>query len=622
MQKQVCYAQATVVDEPTALSVADALAFRTLWRERQQGGAVPAAASQRSEAEEDSDGDSWDPSQPEGAAPSQDSVSVAALPTAKTRVTTSAPFTQQSRPSPNDESEDDGPAAPSRPAAPAARVVPSSGGAGDDESEEEDSDGEPPRAAVAWRPPPAPRRSFPSRVEIDSDSDSEESDDDNDGRQPLLLTQSAERAEPTQGDSSQEPSQEPEPSQLSQLPDTQFDPQGPDAVRVEDFDAAALRNRITGATPSDIRVRVPAPCVEVLDSTMDAWWRYLRAVEWNNEAARRGLDKLEFGGDRSRLDGPYLPSLAKLRDDNFQVLVVDQEAAKNFQKHLKGTNYTQHELINCYGFEVTGHSWVGLFKGVDGAPPEIVAVVANGTRLTREAFVARNYEGVRRAEDMVAGGEKYLGRAKRGNVSDVGKMELFGARKPRMPKGDQKRKPGKGVGVYCHDSRALTDGAYLRGCSYIAVVLSTFEAFYAPERHAARVLLSDALNIPAICQGIPRYLAAAATIAMSRGYACRLHTDKSGETVNETIVWSPLDDPPQDWCFVIACFGRLVDLTGPDGVFVTLSGYRTVHSTVVSAKRRDHRGMGFAAVLKENLITVQVRDALALGPKKKKSRVG
>ena len=106
-------------------------------------------------------------------------------------------------------------------------------------------------------------------------------------------------------------------------------------------------------------------------------------------------------------------------------------------------------------------------------------------------------------------------------------------------------------------------------------------------------------------------------MAMSLGYACKLHTDKSGKTINETIVWPPLANPPTDWRFAIACFGRLVDLTGSDGVFVTLSGYRTVHGTVVSTKRPDHRGMGFAAVLKENLINVAVRDALALGPKKK-----
>ena len=45
--------------------------------------------------------------------------------------------------------------------------------------------------------------------------------------------------------------------------------------------------------------------------------------------------------------------------------------------------------------------------------------------------------------------------------------------------------------------------------------LSTLEMFYAPERYAARVLMSEALNIPPICQGIPRSLAAMATMAMS-----------------------------------------------------------------------------------------------------------
>ena len=66
----------------------------------------------------------------------------------------------------------------------------------------------------------------------------------------------------------------------------------------------------------------------------------------------------------------------------------------------------------------------------------------------------------------------------------------------------------------------------------MALFLSTFELLYTPERHVARVLLSDAINAPPICQGISRWRAAAATIAMSLGYACRLHTDRSGKTIN------------------------------------------------------------------------------------------
>ena len=56
---------------------------------------------------------------------------------------------------------------------------------------------------------------------------------------------------------------------------------------------------------------------------------------------------------------------------------------------------------------------------------------------------------------------------------------------------------------------------------------------------------------------------------MSSGYACKLHTDKSGKTINETIVWPPR---PTDWR---RSRRSLVDLTGvaddsspvaPDGV--------------------------------------------------------
>ena len=352
------------------------------------------------------------------------------------------------------------------------------------------------------------------------------------------------------------------------------------------FDAAALWDRISKATPPP-RLRLPPPPVEVLDSTQDRWWQILEAAKWKNDEVRLGLDKVEFAGDRSGLDCRHLPPLAVLRDQGFKALVVDEDAANNFQKHLKGTYYDSDTLIHCYGFEVTSYSWVGLYKGVDGAPPEIVAVVANGTSVTHEAFVERDHEGVHRARDAITGGKRYLNGAKRGNVSDVGDMFLVGARKPRFANGEQKRKRAKGVGLYKHDPRAKDDKSYIMGVYFIAALLSALEMFYAPERYAARVLMSEALNIPPICQGIPRSLAALATMAISSGYACKLHTDKSGKTINETIVWPPLANPPTDWRFAIACFGRLVDLTGSDGVFVTLSGYRTVHGTVVSTKRPD-----------------------------------
>ena len=414
----------------------------------------------------------------------------------------------------------------------------------------------------------------------------------------------------TQDESSQEPESQ------GEVPPEPYSQQGPSGVQVRSFDAAALWDRISKATPPP-RLRLAPPPVEVLDSADPRWWRYLEDAKWKNDEVRLGLDKVEFAGDVSGLDCRHLPPLAVLRDQGFKALVVDEDAANNFQKHLKGTNYDSDTLIHCYGFEVTSYSWVGLYKGVDGAPPEIVAVVANGTSVTREAFVARNHEGVHRARDAVTGGMQYLKRAKRGNVSDQGDMAMVGARKLRFPKGEQKRKRAKDVGLYKHDPRAKDDRSYLVGVCFIATLLSILEKFYAPERYAARVLMSEALNIPPISQSIPRSLAAMATMAMSSGYACKLHTDKSGKTINETIVWPPLANPPTDWRFAIACFGRLVDLTGSDGVFVTLSGYRTVHGTVVSTKRPDHRGMGFAAVLKENLINVAVRDALALGPKKK-----
>ena len=589
---KVCYAHDNDIDEPTALSMDDARALRKLWREKQRSGAVHVASIDAEAASLDDDDESekhpWSDSDQSSQEDGGD-----------------APENEQQPPPPPPRMRR---AAPSE--ASSVPTLPSA--AADDGSSDDDAPLVAPRASPRRpRPPAAPRApvrrsSTPGRDS--DDSDSEESDDEDDpNREAIVLSQPVEL---TQDESSQEPESQ------GEVPPEPYSQQGPSGVEVSSFDAGALWDRISKATPPP-RLRLPPPPVEVLDSTQDRWWQILEAAKWKNDEVRRGLDKVKFAGDRSGLDCRHLPPLAVLRDQGFKALVVDEDAANNFQKHLKGTYYDSNTLIHCYGFEVTSYSWVGLYKGVDGAPPEIVAVVANGTSVTHEAFVERDHEGVHRARDAITGGKRYLNGAKRGNVSDVGDMFLVGARKPRIPKGEQKRKRAKGVGLYKHDPRAKDDRSYIMGVYFIAALLSALEKFYAPERYAARVLMSEALNIPPICQGIPRSLAAMATMAMSSGYACKLHTDKSGKTINETIVWPPLANPPTDWRFAIACFGRLVDLTGSDGVFVTLSGYRTVHGTVVSTKRPDHRGMGFAAVLKENLINVAVRDALALGPKKK-----
>ena len=589
---KVCYAHDNDIDEPTALSMDDARALRKLWREKQRSGAVHVASIDAEAASLDDDDESekhpWSDSDQSSQEDGGD-----------------APENEQQPPPPPPRMRR---AAPSE--ASSVPTLPSA--AADDGSSDDDAPLVAPRASPRRpRPPAAPRApvrrsSTPGRDS--DDSDSEESDDEDDpNREAIVLSQPVEL---TQDESSQEPESQ------GEVPPEPYSQQGPSGVEVSSFDAGALWDRISKATPPP-RLRLPPPPVEVLDSTQDRWWQILEAAKWKNDEVRRGLDKVKFAGDRSGLDCRHLPPLAVLRDQGFKALVVDEDAANNFQKHLKGTNYDSETLIHCYGFEVTSYSWVGLYKGVDGAPPEIVAVVANGTSVTHEAFVERDHEGVHRARDAITGGKRYLNGAKRGNVSDVGDMFLVGARKPRFANGEQKRKRAKGVGLYKHDPRAKDDRSYIMGVYFIAALLSALEKFYAPERYAARVLMSEALNIPPICQGIPRSLAAMATMAMSSGYACKLHTDKSGKTINETIVWPPLANPPTDWRFAIACFGRLVDLTGSDGVFVTLSGYRTVHGTVVSTKRPDHRGMGFAAVLKENLINVAVRDALALGPKKK-----
>ena len=93
------------------------------------------------------------------------------------------------------------------------------------------------------------------------------------------------------------------------------------------FDAAALRDRISKATPPP-RLRLAPPPVEVLDSADPRWWRYLEDSKWKNDEVRRGLNKVEFAGDVSGLDCRHLPPLAVLRDQGFKALVVDELAAK------------------------------------------------------------------------------------------------------------------------------------------------------------------------------------------------------------------------------------------------------------------------------------------------------
>jgi len=420
---------------------------------------------------------------------------------------------------------------------------------------------------------------------------------------------------PSQADPTEEPSRE------RVLPSQYTLGAGPAAVAVPDLDPDALYEQIVGATPSDRGLWLSPPPVRKLDRTDDRYRPTAAAARWRQQSTRDALKMLEYKGDLNGLDGPHLNVEQLVRDDFTLIIIDDRKAADDYQKGLEATYRTCDELKDRFGFRDERKSFVLLFAGVDGAPPEIVTVVAIGTEALRTAFVENG--GVRHAEELVRGGQAYLYSSERGETSSRGWMAMFGLREPRFKNEDQKRKIGGGAGVYAHKNKekVLKDAAYLRGASFMALFLSTFELLYTPERHVARVLLSDAINAPPICQGISRWRAAAATIAMSLGYACRLHTDRSGKTINETIVWPPLTDPPADWRFAIACAGILVDLTGPGGVFVTLSGYSTVHGTLESARRRDHKGMGFAAVLRELLVKVDTRDALAVGPKKK-ARVG
>ena len=415
-----------------------------------------------------------------------------------------------------------------------------------------------------------------------------------------------------------------EPSRERELPSQYTLGEGPAAVAVPDFEPNSIHEWIVAPTPSD-KVRKPdarPPPVLEIDRTDDRYRRMAAAARWPQQSTRDALGMLEYKGDWSRLDCPHLNIEQLVRDDFTLIIIEDRDAAETFQEELKTTYRTCDELKDRFCFRDVRKSFVLLYAGVDGGAPEIVAVVAIGTGPLRRAFVENGGEGVRHAEEFVRGGKAYLSPSNRGETSTQGWMGAIGLREPRFKNDDQKRKIGGGVGVYAHKKKdkVLNDAPYLRGASFMALFLSTFELLYTPERHVARVLLSDAINAPPICQGISRWRAAMATIAMSIGYACQLHTDRSGKTINETIVWPPLEDPPADWRFAIACAGILVDLTGPGGVFVTLSGYATVHGTLKSARRPDHDGMGFAAVLRELLVKVDTRDALAVGPKK--SRVG
>ena len=104
---------------------------------------------------------------------------------------------------------------------------------------------------------------------------------------------------------------------------------------------------------------------------------------------------------------------------------------------------------------------------------------------------------------------------------------LYGPYEPRFKKDDQKRKIGGGVRLYAHKKKdKVLNDAPSEAPASGAFSVDVRIALHA-ERHAARVLLSDAINA-ADLPGHSRWRAAMATIAMSIA-ACQLHTDRSGD---------------------------------------------------------------------------------------------
>ena len=251
--KPVDYATAysTDVDEPKPLSMDDALAFRKLWLEKQEGGAVHATQ------------DDWDSTQgtSQGASSQED---------------LSQEASSQEDPSQEESVE----WAPAKASSRVSRV-----------SKSDVSDGPParpaprpsaPRPSAATRPQPRPRASPtkpPRPTEPPVSPLASQNDEDED---EFVL--------PSQADPTEEPSRERE------LPSQYTLGNGPAAVAVPDFEPNKIHEWIVEPKPSD-KVRKPdarPPPVLELDRTDDRYHRIAAAARWPQQSTRDALKMLEY----------------------------------------------------------------------------------------------------------------------------------------------------------------------------------------------------------------------------------------------------------------------------------------------------------------------------------------
>ena len=429
-------------------------------------------------------------------------------------MTTSAPFTQESRPSPNDEIDDDEP--PARPPAPPA--VP-------DLTSQRPTPLSPSPPTRPQLPPASPRASAVRPTSLSplasQDDDQDENDwdpesDDEEGRRVAALS--------SQVDDPSQLALASQDSRLSVIGAAAVD--GPGAI-----DVSAIRARVREAQPARPFVAPPLPPLLRKISCRDPnWWRNAKQLRiTGSEERRETLNELD--ADLSWLDDKaqyYDPDIQRLNCEHYDIILLDRAGSLAYQEHFEDSshNFSRTELERKHGHTVVRNPCVVAFSTDNGEPLEtfeVVAVVAINTATTRAAWDPATVAGT---EELLRTMPRHHNPAKRGSNTQGGGMYMIGAPVRRWTDDDLKKrnKGGRGrIDTYRTNNAAAAESnyyGYINPLGTLLAIMAALEAAVSPRLHRARLAVSAAINAPAIVGGISREDAPSVTLACSRA-TCR-----------------------------------------------------------------------------------------------------